>query len=55
MLGKYEKVFGDLPLGRKPIIGVEHAIELEIGNQPIKMQPYSPPKKIQQDIEEAIK
>ena len=37
LLGKYEKVFGDLPLGRPPNRGVEHAIELEIGKQLVKM------------------
>ena len=45
-LGKYEKVFGDLPLGRPPDRWVEHAIELEIGTQPIKMNTYRHPKMI---------
>ena len=44
LLGKYEKVFGDITPGRTPDRGVEHAIELEIGTQPIKMQPYKHPK-----------
>ena len=44
-----------LPLGRPPDRGVEHNIELEIGTQPIKMKPYRHPKRIQDDIEEAIK
>ena len=30
LLSKYEKAFGDLPLGRPPDKGVEHIIELEI-------------------------
>ena len=32
-----------------------HNIELEIGTQPIKIQPYRHPKRIQDDIEDAIK
>ena len=55
LLGKYEKFFGDLPPGRTPNIGVEHVVELEIGTQPIKMNPYRNPKMIQDDIEDAIK
>ena len=34
---------------------MEHTIELEIGTQPIKMKPYRNPKRIQDEIEEAIK
>ena len=55
MLSKYENIFGDLPLGRPPNKGVEHAIKLEIGTQIINMQPYRNPKRIQYEIEEAIK
>ena len=55
LLGKYEKVFGDLSLGRLLDRGVEHTIELEIGTQPIKIHPYKNPKRIRDDIEEAIK
>ena len=44
LLGKYEKVFGDLPPWRPPERGVEHALELEIGTQPIKIHPYRKPK-----------
>ena len=55
LLSKYEMVFGDLPLRRPPYRGMDHIIELEIGTQPIKMQPYRHPKRIQDDIEEAIK
>ena len=40
LLSKYENVSGDFPLGRPPDRGLEHVIELEIGNQPIKMKPY---------------
>ena len=54
-MSKYEKVFGDLPPGRLPDRGVEHSIELEIGTQPIKIQPYRHPKRIRDEIEEAIK
>ena len=34
---------------------MEHAIQLEIGTQPIKIHPYRNPKSIQYEIEEAIK
>ena len=55
LLSKYEKVFGYLPPGRPPNRGVEHIVELEIGTQPIKMHPYRHPKRIQDEIEDAIK
>ena len=55
LLSKYDRVFGDLLPGRPPDRGVEHIIELEIGTKPIKMHPYRHPKRIQYDIEEAIK
>ena len=55
MFGKCEKVFGDLPLGRQADRGVERIIKLKIGEQPIKMHPYRNPKRIQDDIEDAIK
>ena len=32
LMGKYEKVLGDLPPGRPLDRGVDHTIELEIGN-----------------------
>ena len=35
--------------------GVENIIELEIGKQPIKMHPYRHPKRIWDEIEDAIK
>ena len=54
-MSKYERVFGDLPPGIPLDRGVEHIIELEIGTQPIKMKPYRHPKRIQDEIEEAIK
>ena len=44
------------PSPRRPSYrGVEHIIELEIGIEPIKMKPYRNPKRIRDDIEEAIK
>ena len=55
LLSKYEKVFEDLPPGRSPDRGVEHIIELDIGTQPMKMNPYRHPKRIRHDIEEDIK
>ena len=54
-MSKYERVFRDLPQGKPPDRGVDHIIELEIGTQPIKMNPYRHPKGIRDDIEEAIK
>ena len=53
-MSKYEKVFGYLPLGRPPDRGVEHIIELDIGNKTIKIHPYRHPKRIIDEIEEAI-
>ena len=55
MLSKYENVFGDIPPGRPLDRGAEHGIELEIGTQPIKMNPYRHPSRILYEIEEAIK
>ena len=55
LLSKYEKVFRDFPRGRPPNRGVEHIIKLEIGTHPIKMNPYRHTKRIQDNIEEAIK
>ena len=55
LLSKYERVFGDLPPGRPPNIGVEHIIELGVGKKSIKMHPYRHPKRIQDEIEEGIK
>ena len=46
LLSKYEKVFGDPPLGRPLDIGVEHTIELDKGTQYINMHHYRNPKKI---------
>ena len=54
-MSKYERVFGDLPLRRPPNTGVEHIIELEIGTQPIKMNPHRNLKRIRDEIDEAIK
>ena len=55
LLSKYERVFGDLPLGTPPDRGMENIIELEIGKKPIKMHPYRYPKRIRDEIVEAIK
>ena len=55
LLSKCERVFGDLPLGKPPDKEVEHIIELDIGTQPIKINPYKHPKRIIYDIEEDIK
>ena len=55
LLSKYEKVFGDLPPVRPLDRGVKHIIELDIGTQPIKMNPYRHPKRIQDEIKEVIK
>jgi hypothetical protein len=34
LLGKHDKVFGPLPVGRPPDRGFEHVIELEEGESP---------------------
>jgi hypothetical protein len=40
-LGKHDKVFGPLPVGRPPDRGFEHIIELEEGVKPMITTPYS--------------
>ena len=55
LLSKYERIFGDLSLGRPPDRGVEHIIELEIEKQTIIMHPSRHPKMNLYEIEEAIK
>ena len=55
LLSKYERVFGDLPLGIPLDRGVDHIIELEIGTQPIKMHPYIKYKRNRYEIEQPLK
>ena len=50
LFSKYERVFGYLVPRRPPDKGVEHIIELYVGIQPIKMNPYRHRKRIRYDI-----
>ena len=38
----------------KQFFALTHVIELEIGNQPIKIHPYRHPERIRDEIEEKI-
>jgi hypothetical protein len=55
LLGKHDKVFGPLPVGRPPDRGFEHVIELEEGEKPMITTPYKHMKKFKDEIEKAIK
>ena len=55
LLQKYQKVFGDIPLGRPPNRGFEHIIELEEGVQVIITTPYWHPKSYKDEIEKTIR
>ena len=55
LLGKHDKVFGEIPPGRPPDRGFEHTIELEEGAKPVITTPYRHPKKFKDEIEKAIK
>lgn len=55
LLGKHDKVSGEIPLGRPPDWGFEHTIELEEGAKPVITTPYRHPKKFKDEIEKAIK
>jgi hypothetical protein len=55
ILGKHEKVFGKIPLGKPPDKGFEHTIEIEEGANPIITMPYRHPKRFKYEIEKAIK
>ena len=48
-------MFGDLPHGRPPDIGVDHRIELDISTYPIKVYPYKHPKIFKYETERTIK
>ena len=54
LLGKHERVFEPLPVGRTPHIGFENFIELEEGSKPVITRPYKKPKKFKDDLEKAI-
>ena len=47
LLRRHNRVFRDLPHGRKPDRGEDHRIELEIGTSPIQVHTYKHPKNIQ--------
>lgn len=55
LLGKHDKVFGEIPPGRPLDRGFKHAIELEEGAKPVITTPYRHPKKFKDEIEKAIK
>ena len=55
LLQKHEKVFQDLPAGRKPDREFEHIIELEEGTQAVIITPYRHPKRYKGEIEKTIK
>jgi hypothetical protein len=46
LLKKHHKVFGDIPPGRPPDRGFEHAIELEEGTGAVITTPYRHPRPI---------
>jgi hypothetical protein len=54
LLGKHEKVFGPLPVGRLPDRGFEHVFELEEGAKLVITTPYMNPKKFKEEIKKAI-
>jgi hypothetical protein len=51
LLGKHERVFEPLPVGRPPDRGFEHVIELEEGSKPMITTPYRHPKIFKDEIE----
>jgi len=55
IIGKHEKVFGQIPPGQPPARGFEHIIELEEGAKTILTTPYRHPKKFKDEIEKSIK
>jgi hypothetical protein len=50
LLGKHDKAFGPLPVGRPPDRGFEHVIELEKGSKPMITTPYRHPNKFKNEI-----
>ena len=55
LLGKKDKVFEPLPIGRPLERGFEHVIELEEGSNPMITTPYRHLKRFKEKIEKAIK
>ena len=55
LLQKHEKVFRDLPAGKRPNRGFEHIIKLEEGTQAVITTPYRHPKRYKDEIEKTIK
>jgi hypothetical protein len=55
LLGRHQQVFEAIPLGRPPDMGFEHTIELEEGAKPMITPPYRHPRRINDEIEKAIK
>jgi hypothetical protein len=54
-LGKHDRVFGPLLVGRPPDRGFEHVIELEEGAKLVITTPYTHSKKFKDEIEKPIK
>jgi hypothetical protein len=54
LLGRHDRVFGQIPLGVPPDRGFEYTIELEEGAKPVITTPYRHPKKFKDEIEKTI-
>jgi hypothetical protein len=54
LLGKHDRVFGQIPPRVPPDRGFEHTIELEEGAKPVITTPYRHPKKFKDEIEKTI-
>jgi len=50
LMGKHDKVFGQIPPEVLPDRGFEHNIELEEGAKPVIMAPYRHPKRFKDEI-----
>jgi hypothetical protein len=55
LMGKHDKVFGQIPPGVPPDRGFEHTIELEEGAKPVITTPYRHPKRFKDEIEKTIR
>jgi hypothetical protein len=55
LLGKHERVFEPLPVGRPLDRGFNHVIEIEEGSNPMITTPYRHSKRFKDKIDKAIK
>jgi hypothetical protein len=55
LLGKHERVFEPLPVGRPLDRGFNHVIEIEEGSNPMITTPYRHLKRFKDKIDKAIK